>query len=215
MTKHPRFQMCVSLALVATCLLGSAVAEERIQFRRDIRPILSEKCFVCHGPDANRREADLRLDVEAAAKDHAIVAGQPAESELYVPIVSGDADTRRPPPESGKELTAEEIDLLRRWIEQGAAYEGHWSFVPPKRPELPRTSDESWIRSPIDRFVLARLDAEKRKPSTEADRYTLIRRLSLDLTGLPPTVDEVDAFRREPSDDAYEKVVDRLLQSDR
>jgi hypothetical protein len=215
MTKHPAFKICVLVVGLATIFSSSAIGEERIQYSRSIRPILAEKCFVCHGPDANQRAADLRLDVEADAKDYAIVEGQPDESEFFARVSSHDADERMPPPDSGKELTEDEVDVLRRWIEQGAPYEGHWSFVPPKRLALPRVDDASWVRGAIDRFVLARLEAEQLKPSPEADRYTLIRRLSLDLTGLPPSIDQVDAFVQDTSDDAYEKVVDRLLQSDR
>lgn len=205
----------VSLCIFAACVATVALAEERVQFNRDIRPLLSEKCFFCHGPDASHREADLRLDVESEAKAYAIDLEQPHESELVARITSDDADLRMPPPDSGEELTTEEMELLRRWIEQGAPYEDHWSFVPPRRPELPAVGDPSWVRNSIDRFVLARLDEGHAQPSPEADRYALIRRVTLDLTGLPPTVGEVEAFVADSSDDAYERVVDRLLQSRR
>ncbi len=196
-------------------MLPSAMAAEPMLFNRDIRPILSEKCFFCHGPDANHREADLRLDLEAEAKTDAIVSGHADQSELISRILSDDSDAVMPPPESGKSLTADEINVLRRWVDEGAAYEAHWSFAAPERPELPEVGDDRWGRNPIDRFVLARLRAKQMHPSAEADRHVLIRRLSLDLTGLPPTVDDVQAFVRDTSDNAYEKAVDRLLRSDR
>jgi len=196
-------------------MLPSAMAAEPMLFNRDIRPILSEKCFFCHGPDANHREADLRLDLEAEAKTDAIVSGHADQSELISRILSDDSDAVMPPPESGKSLTADEINVLRRWVDEGAAYEAHWSFAAPERPELPEVGDDRWGRNPIDRFVLARLRAKQMHPSAEADRHVLIRRLSLDLTGLPPTVDDVQAFVRDTSENAYEKAVDRLLRSDR
>ena len=158
------------LIFLAASVSGNSGGQDPVRFSRDIRPILSEKCFLCHGPDTNHREADLRLDIEAGAKDHAIVTGRPDESELFARVTSDDADEQMPPPESGKELTAEEIELLRLWIEQDAPYEGHWSFTAPKRPDMPQVSEGNWIRSAIDRFVLARLDAAKLTPSSEADR---------------------------------------------
>lgn len=202
------------LPMLLACVT-STVAEDPVRFSRDVRPILSEKCFFCHGPDANHREADLRLDIQADAKDHVIVEGQVDESEFYTRIISDDDDEQMPPPDSGKELTTEELDVLRRWIEQGAPYEGHWSFIPPAKPDIQIVDNEDWVRSPIDRVVLARLDAEKLAPSPQASRHTLIRRLSLDLNGLPPTIEDINAFVNDTSDHAYEKVVDRLLRSDR
>ncbi len=204
------FSVTLWLALVA---IGAA--DEPVRFNRDIRPILSEKCLSCHGPDEKQRKAKLRLDVEASAVEHAIVAGKPDQSELISRITSEDDETRMPPRDSGKELNAEEIALMRRWIAEGAKYEGHWSFIPPEKSGLPSVSDPAWPRSPIDRFVLARLDAEKLRPSREADRYVWIRRVSLDLTGLPPTIQDVNAFVRDTSENAFEKVVDRLLKSER
>jgi hypothetical protein len=205
---------CAVVTLWLAAAIGTA-ADEPVRFNRDIRPILSEKCLACHGPDAKQRKAELRLDVEASAVEHAIVAGKPGESELISRITSDDDELKMPPAESGKKLNAEEITLLRRWIEQGAKYEGHWSFISPKKSNLPTVSDPAWARSPIDRFVLARLDAEKLKPSREADRYEWIRRVTLDLNGLPPTIKDVDAFVWDSSSKAHEKVVDRLLSSDR
>lgn len=200
---------------VAVALLSSSLWAEEVNYNRDIRPILSDKCFYCHGPDDGHREADLRLDEEAAAHDSAIVAGKPGESELIARILSSDPDEQMPPVDAGKTLSSDEIDLLRRWVEQGGKYEGHWSFIAPTRPELPTVQQSDWARNAIDRFVLARLEAEGLTPSPVADRPTLIRRVSLDLTGLPPTPDEVDAFVNDTSENAYEKVVDRLLMSER
>ena len=204
------FTLCFCLAMQS-----NSMAEEPMSFNRDVRAILSEKCFFCHGPDANHREAELRLDLEAEAKMNAIVAGHADQSELISRILSEDPDAVMPPPESGKTLTPDEIDILRRWIDNGAAYETHWSFSSPERPELPEVGDDRWGRNSIDRFVLARLRAEQMQPSSQADRHVLIRRLSLDLTGLPPSVDEVQAFVTDTSESAYEEAVERLLRSHR
>lgn len=196
----------------------SASADDPVRFNRDIRPILSDTCFKCHGFDPNTREADLRLDVREAALaerkgKHPIVPGDAKASDIIARLISDDPEKRMPPPETGKELTAAQIDTVRRWIDQGAKYEQHWSFIPPARPELPAVKDTEWPRNAIDRFILARLDAEGLAPSGEADRTTLIRRVTLDLTGVPPTPTEVDAFVNDTAADAYEKVVDRLLAS--
>ena len=186
-----------------------------LDFNRDIRPILSDKCFHCHGPDPKHREEDLRLDVEVEAKDYAIVEGEPEESLFFQRITAEDADERMPPVESGKKLTAEEIDLLKRWIEQGANYEPYWAYQAPQRHEPPKVKNADWSSQWIDRFLLARLEAEGLQPAEDANRVTLIRRLSFDLTGLPPTPEEVKAFVEDNSPHAYEKVVDRLLASER
>jgi Protein of unknown function (DUF1553)/Protein of unknown function (DUF1549)/Concanavalin A-like lectin/glucanases superfamily/Planctomycete cytochrome C len=192
-----------------------------IEFNQDIRPILSDKCFTCHGPDKARRMMNLRFDVEAGAKQDlgggqfAIVPGDPAKSLMIQRITATDPARRMPPVSSGRTLTEHEIALIRAWIEQGAKWEKYWAFVPPKRPELPKVNDTQWPRSAIDYFVLQRLEQEGLKPSPEADRATLIRRVTLDLTGLPPSPAEMDAFVSDKSPDAYEKVVDRLLQSPR
>jgi hypothetical protein len=186
-----------------------------IDFNRDIRPLLSDKCFYCHGPDSAHRQADLRLDLEAEAKDYAIVEGMPEESEFYSRITSDDADSRMPPVSSGKELDDEAIQLLRRWIEQGAEYDAFWAYVPPKRHPVPKANDTEWPANWIDEFVLSRLNAEGLTPSADADRVTLIRRLSFDLTGLSPTPEEVKGFVADVDEDAYESVVDRLLASPR
>jgi hypothetical protein len=190
---------------------------EPVEFNRHIRPILSDHCFVCHGPDAKNRKAKLRLDNEKdafAERDdyHILVPGKPADSELYRRISSTDPTERMPPRKAEKPLTPKQIDLIRRWIEQGAKWQGHWSLIAASRPPAPRVED-AWPRNAIDRFVLARMREHGLKPSPEADRRTLIRRLSFDLTGLPPTPAEVDAFLADQAADAYEQVVDRLLAS--
>ena len=213
--------------ILASLLMASAVpafADEKekakVDFARDVRPILSNRCFSCHGPDARARKARLRLDTEEGAYgkgssgERAVVPGKLDESELYQRIVAGDTGEIMPPPKAGKPLTASEIETIQNWIEQGAKYEKkHWSFFPPSRPSVPGTGDPSWIKTPIDAFIQRLLDIEKLKPSPEANRTTLIRRLSLDLIGLPPTIAEVDAFLADTSDRAYEKLVDRLLSS--
>ncbi len=211
---------CLRLFLWIAC--ASLAAASQVEFNRDIRPILSDKCYTCHGPDSANRKSALRFDTEAGSKvelrnhRHAIVAGDPEHSELYLRIRSGDKAYRMPPAYLGHDkLTAREIDLVRQWIEQGARWEKHWSFLPPKRLDPPAVRDSAWVKNPIDAFVLARLEQEGLRPSPEAGRSALIRRVTLDLTGLPPTPAEVDAFVQDRSANAYEKVVDRLLASPR
>jgi mono/diheme cytochrome c family protein len=194
----------------------TAHGAQRVEFNRDIRHILADNCFACHGPDKNQRKAHLRLDrQEDALADRggyqAITPGKPEKSELYHRITSEDAKERMPPAKSGKKLTPTQIDLLRRWIEQGGQWQKHWSLIPPRRPELPKVSNQSWPINAIDRFILARLEQEGLRPSPEADKRTLLRRLSFDLTGLPPTPEQVDAFQAETAPPAYEKLVDQLL----
>jgi hypothetical protein len=194
---------------------------QTVEFNRDIRPILSDTCYKCHGPDKAKRKADLRLDLEASAKaklgDHfPIVAGQPSQSELVRRIMLPAADEdRMPPADSALEVTPRQVELLRRWIKQGAPWQAHWSFIPPRRPPLPILQDAQWPRNPVDHFILARLERDGLHPSPEADRATLIRRVTLDLIGLPPSPAEVDAFLADASPQAYEHVVDRLLASPR
>jgi hypothetical protein len=208
---------------VAAILLaiGSAYAAERpIEFNRDVKPILSDKCFLCHGPDATARKIPLRLDTEASAKAdlggrRAIVEGDPAGSNLIKRITAERPALRMPPVHSGLKLAEAEIDTLRRWIEQGAKWQKHWSFIPPVPSRVPQVKNAAWPRNPIDSFVLEHLERLGLQPSPEADRETLLRRVSLDLTGLPPTPSEVDAFLNDKSENAYEKVVDRLLASPR
>jgi len=194
---------------------------DRVDFDRQIRPLLSDKCFACHGPDEAKRMARLRLDIKdgGAFADRGgyrlIVPGDSAHSRLIQRITAEKPALRMPPVSSGLSLTKEQIELIRKWIDQGAEWTVHWAYVPPKRPAIPQVSNPAWVRNPIDAFILARLDHEGLKPSPEADRATLIRRVTFDLTGLPPTPAEVDAFLADKSPDAYEKVVDRLLRSPR
>jgi hypothetical protein len=197
----------IALLLATSSPVAFAEAiPEKVEYNRDVRPILSDNCFFCHGPDANHREADLRLDLREAAIEK-LAPGKPNESELVARIVSQDPDLRMPPPEANKELTPQQIEILKRWVEQGAGYQKHWSYEPPVKPAIPAG------QQPIDHLVRKRLAAAGLKPSPEADRRTLIRRLSLDLLGLPPTPQEVDAFVNDPSPDAYPRLVERLLQS--
>jgi hypothetical protein len=215
----------VSLALLAgapMCFSPSkAKAAAKIDFNRDVRTILSDNCFACHGPDENKRKAKLRFDVKeeafkpAKSGDLAIVPGDLKKSQLVARITTKDEDDLMPPLKSGKKLTAQQIDLLKRWIAEGAPWQTHWAYETPKRPALPQVKDKKWPKNEIDNFVLAKLEKEKLKPSPEADKTTLIRRASFDLTGLPPTPDEIDAFLADKSPAAYEKVVDRLLASPR
>ena len=202
-----------------TSSAGIAKAAERVNFDRDIRPILADACFTCHGPDSKKRATDLRFDVESsvfAERDEAvIVRGDSDRSVLIERIVSDDVDVKMPPPDAARQLAQQEIELLKRWIDQGAEYSNHWAFEKLTRPEFPTTANPAWAHNGIDHFVLAKLDALKLKPSSRAARETLIRRLSLDLTGLPPTPAEVDAFLADQSENAYEELVDRLLASER
>ncbi len=210
------------LGVFAVAALASLATAAEVEFNRDIRPILSDKCYPCHGPDAANRKTALRFDREDGAKvelrNHrfAIVPGDPARSELYRRISSNDKAYRMPPAYLGHDkLGARQIGLIRQWIEQGARWEKHWSFIPPRRPALPPVKHTAWPRNPIDTFVLARLEQEGLEPAPEAGRATLIRRATLDLTGLPPTPSEVETFLQDSAPDAYEKVVDRLLASPR
>jgi|TARA_B110000914_G_scaffold212951_1_gene214410 hypothetical protein len=189
----------------------------KVSFNEDIRPLLSNRCYRCHGPDEGDRKAKLRLDTrEGALRERkgfaAIVPGNIEDSELIYRIITDDEDEMMPPPGKAKRFTKEQIDLFKQWIEEGGDYEVHWSYTKPVRSEVPEVADQTWsVRSPIDAFILDRLNKEGLSPSQETDRYTLIRRVSLDLTGLPPTKEEVDAFIADQSDDAYGKLVDRLL----
>jgi hypothetical protein len=203
-------------------VLLSAIAEaaQPVEFNRDIRPILSDKCFTCHGPDAANRKTKLRFDIESGAMielregKHAIVPGDPDKSEMYRRITSSDKTYRMPPAYMGRDkLSDHEIQLIQDWISQGAKWSPFWSLAAPKRPPLPTVQMAQWPRNPIDYFILSKLEREGLHPSPEADRRTLIRRVSLDLAGLPPTPQQVDAFLADNSPNAYEKVVDRLLAS--
>ncbi len=194
-------------------------ASDKIDFNRDVRPILSENCYKCHGPDEIARKAGLRFDIRGEAIKPVksgmipIVPGAPEKSQMIARISSGDPHKHMPPPSSGKKLKPAQIESLRRWIAQGAPYAQHWAYVKPVRPALPRVKDRGWPINPVDYFILARLEREGLRPSARADRYTLIRRVSLDLTGLPPPLQDVDEFVHDPRPDAYERLVDHLLES--
>lgn len=196
------------------------VPAEAVDYNRDIRPILASNCFACHGQDPESRQAGLRLDVREGAValrngSRAIDPGKPEKSSLVARINAADPDLLMPPASSGHQLTPQQKKLLTVWVEQGAPYAVHWSFAPLRRPAVPKVKNRSWSRTSLDPFVLARLEKAGLKPAADADRYTLIRRVSLDLTGLPPTPSEVEAFVQDRSPNAYEKVVDRLLASPR
>ena len=213
--------MACSAALVLFAWPSGLFAGEDlggVDFARDIRPLLSDNCFACHGPDAKQRKADLRLDTrEGALADldgtSAVVPGNPSESELVRRVTTDDEDDLMPPPDSGKKLDASQKALLQRWIAEGAEYELHWSYKPVTRPMPPRVNNDSSVRNDIDRFVLSTLRDKGHEPAREADRRTLIRRLSFDLTGLPPTWEQVRAFIADSSPRAVGKLVDRLLAS--
>jgi mono/diheme cytochrome c family protein len=198
-----------------------AAAEPPPDFNRQVLPILADNCFACHGPDARNRKAKLRLDTKDGifgklrTGGRAVVPGQSSESVLIERVTEDDPRRIMPPPRTHKHLKPEQIALLKRWIDQGAPWTTHWAWIAPRRPPLPKVKDAAWPRNEIDAFILARLEKEGLHPSPEADRITLIRRVTLDLTGLPPTPTEVDAFVHDPSPDAYVKVVDRLLDSPR
>ena len=204
------FRAAAFVALV--CCIPVRMDASSVEFNRDIRPILSDKCFTCHGPDAATKNVPFRLDSETAAKV-ALEGGD--ASKLVRRITASNTALRMPPAYSGLKLTDREIDALRTWVTEGAKWEKHWSFIPPRRRPLPQVQDRNWPRNPIDSFILARLESEGLKPSAEADKETLLRRVTLDLTGLPPTPSDTDAFLRDTSPKAYEKVVDRLLASTR
>ncbi|MEZ5404155.1 MAG: DUF1553 domain-containing protein [Bryobacteraceae bacterium] len=199
------------------CLLtlAAAVSLPAVEFNRDIRPILSDRCFFCHGPDNNNRKANLRLDVESGAKTKSIVVpGKPAESKLYQRVTSTNKALRMPPAYAGHAaLTESQVNLIREWIESGAPWEGHWSFISPEKAALPAVKDTAWPRNAIDHYILARLEARGLHPSPEASKATLLRRLWLDLAGLPPPAAEAAEFLADTSPGAYEKQVDRVLAS--
>ncbi|MEQ9409515.1 MAG: PSD1 and planctomycete cytochrome C domain-containing protein [Fuerstiella sp.] len=204
---------CLTIACLYVLCCRFCHAED-VDFSRDIRPILSDKCFRCHGPDADGRQADLRLDVrESAVASGAIDLAEIANSELLKRIQSTDPDTVMPPPETEKTVSAAEAALLHQWIRGGAPYSEHWAFVPPQRPVPPPVSNTEWCRNPIDQFVLARITAHSLQPSDMADRVTLVRRLYLDLLGLPPSPEQVDAFLADRDEGAYQRLAEQLLDS--
>ena len=212
-------QSCWGLvALLLTSPAWSAPPEVSVQFARDIAPILSDNCYQCHGPDAAQREAELRLDRREGLFDRrdssqVVTPGSRAASHLWNRITAKDNDERMPPRDSGKSLNAEQVALIGRWIDQGADWQGHWSFIKPRQAVIPVTGEKDWGHNAIDRFVLSRLEQEQLQPSPEAKRETLIRRVTLDLTGLPPSPAEVTDFLADQSPGAYERLVDRLLAS--
>ena len=196
-------------------LISVFPASAAIDFNRDIRPILSDNCYTCHGPDQKRRMANLRLDQKEGGAAHLIVSGDATHSKLFERISTEKKAMRMPPPSAPTQLTDKQIALIKEWIDSGAQWDPHWAYIAPKRPDLPAVSDKAWPITPIDRFLLARLDKENLKPSPEAARATLLRRVSLDLTGIPPTPSELDVFLSDKSPNAYAKQVDRLLASPR
>ena len=210
----PRWPLAVALVLY---IVPAVVRADELNFARQIQPILAGKCFTCHGPDETQRQAGLRLDIAEAAVRHlesgtvAIVPGKATDSEMIRRILSADPSVVMPPPDANNPVTREEKDLLMAWIDQGAHYEQHWAYVAPRRSDPPVVSNTDWQDNPIDRFVFSAMQSQGLQPSIEADRYTLIRRVSLTLTGLPPTIEEVDAFVKDARVDAYERLVDRLL----
>jgi len=210
----------VASILLMMSHVPARAADDRIDFDRQIRPILSDNCYKCHGPDEKVRKAHLRLDTRDGAMrvydgKAVIVSGNAAQSELIRRISSKDPETIMPPPRSGRKLTEAQITLIKSWVTQGAAWERHWAFVAPTRPPLPQVRDQAWCKNAIDRFVLAELEKNALKPASPANRATLLRRITLDLTGLPPTPRELDDFENDASPNAYEKVIDRLLASQR
>ena len=192
-------------------LAASPSFAKDVRFNRDVRPILAANCFHCHGPDEGQRQAELRFDEEAGITKS--FAGGLAKSEAWKRITSKDPDEKMPPADSHLELKAEQIATIRQWVEQGAAWEGHWSFIAPARPSVPNVKAEAWVRNSIDAFILQRLESEGLVPTSEADKERLLRRVCLDLTGLPPNLKQIDAFLNDKSENAYEKVVDELLAS--
>jgi hypothetical protein len=205
--------------IVAIASRGDAATRRPVNYSRDIRPILSNTCYKCHGPDGKERKADLRLDMKAGAFAKlesgvtAIVPRSSVQSAVYQRLTSNDPDLKMPPPDSGKTITPEQIELIRQWIDEGAEFHGHWAFLAPQRPAVPATKEPQSARNPVDRFIFSRLEEEGLPVSLQADKATLIRRVTLDLTGLPPRAAEIDAFLAASSVNAYERLVDRLLDS--
>jgi len=211
------FLLLVSLAAsLIPVWAGSSLPP--VDFNRQIRPIFSDHCFACHGPDERVREAGLRLDLkeglfEERGNYQLVVPGDSSQSRLFQRISAEHEAALMPPARFDRKLSQEQVDLIQRWIEEGAQWQNHWAFVAPKKSAIPRVRNRSWVRNPIDSFILARLEREGLEPSPEADRVTLLRRVTLDLTGLPPGLDDIRVFLSDDSPDAYERVVDRLLES--
>ncbi len=221
----PKFQFFlpfVALALLTSgCQKSGQISgtSDSVDFNLHIRPILSDRCFKCHGPDANQRKSDLRLDTRegalAALKDnpsaHVIVPGSADESEVYLRISTRDTSILMPPPASNLKLAQEEIEIIKKWIDQGAKYKKHWAFIPPKMPSVPQVDREGWASNDIDKFVLAKQEEAGLTPSLEAGKEHLLKRLSFDITGLPPSISMQEKFLKDNSEDSYEKMVDELL----
>ncbi len=213
-----RLRLVAQLTALLLLIPASTPADDPVDYNRDIRPLLAARCFACHGPDEDARESDLRLDEPASATAdlggyRAIAPGDPMGSELLTRVTSTHGDEVMPPADAGPRLSNEEVDRLRRWIAAGADYGEHWAFAALQRPRVPEIGSTDWPRNPIDYFVLQRLESAGLTPADEADPYTLIRRVSLDLTGLPPTPAEADAFAADTDPEAYEALVARLLES--
>ena len=214
--------------LICACTIHSAPSDsqvsaaipDKIDYNLHIKPILSDRCFACHGPDEEAREAELRLDTKEGLfsridnQYEVVVPGKASKSELYRRIINSDSDEQMPPPESNLALTSAEIALIEAWIDQGAEWKPHWAYIPPQKPQLPPLEDESWPKNEIDYFILNQLEQAGLKPTEEADKESLIRRLSFDLTGLPPSVEEIDIFQNDTLPGAYERLVDRLMASE-
>lgn len=231
MKKMFRYRVSIICAFLVTMGVGfyfitsktedKAAVPDVVDFNFHVRPILSDRCFKCHGPDANKRESDLRLDTEegafAALKDdpskHVIVPGDPMQSALYARLISADTAEVMPPPSSNLSLTKNEIQIIKKWIAQGAKYKKHWSFIAPIRPKVPDADEDLNPRNPIDHFVFTKLDEVGMDPNPEASREALLKRVSMDITGLPPTIEQQDRFLADKSPNAYEKIVDELLAS--
>jgi hypothetical protein len=216
---RPAFPALLLLAWMVS-IVGHAMGDEpKLRYRRDILPLLSDRCFKCHGPDSAAREAGLRLDQREVATAElesgatAIVPGDPVKSALVERIESTDPDIAMPPVDSGKTLSAAEKARLRQWVAEGAEYEPHWAFVAPVRPPVPETAHREHANNPIDAFVLSRLEAEGIEPLPRASKERLIRRAYFDLIGLPPTLEEIDAFLADDAPDAFDRVVERLMQT--
>ncbi|HSJ02572.1 MAG TPA: DUF1549 domain-containing protein, partial [Verrucomicrobium sp.] len=221
----PRTQ--TALLLLAGAALGSTAFAAstpplKVEFNRDIRPVLAENCFHCHGPDPGTRKAGLRLDTEAGfftpsepGASPTVLKNDPEKSPLFQRLITQDPDDIMPPPDSHKQLKSGEIALIRQWISEGAPWQPHWAFIPPTLPAQPAVQQSAWVKNPVDSFILAALEKKGLTPAAEADRATLGRRAALDITGLPPEPVELEAFVKDPAADAYEQYVDRLLRSDR
>ena len=210
------FTPLLSVVVVLACLTAQG---QSVEFNQQIRPLLSNKCFACHGPDANQREAGLRLDLEASATAklasgaRAIVPGDLNQSEIWQRINSEDEFSRMPPKEHSNPLSSAEKQLIKQWIQQGAKYQIHWAFIQPDRPLLPTVSTQGWAQNPVDYFVLSNLESKGLLPAHPAEKEALIRRLAFDLTGLPPTLEDIDSFLADDSPDNYEQVVEKYLAS--